>query len=91
MNAVQPMTQKAPGSSLVDPLGQPSQIAQVFPDSGRVVIDSDRTSVGSITDQDLARAAFSQAVALYDSCVQYAVATQLASRRPRKAMLAKSR
>ena len=76
MKAVQLMTRNVQGCSVVDPLEQATQIMREFPDSGGV-IDSDKIPVRSITDRDLASAAFTQAVALYDSCAHYAMTFRL--------------
>jgi hypothetical protein len=45
-----------------------------------VVIDTEPGSSGVITDRDLAKAAYTPAVALYDSCVQYATAAEVVTR-----------
>jgi hypothetical protein len=54
-----------------------------FDVGGLVDIDSERTPLSVVTDRDHARAAYTQAVALYDSCVKYAVVSQLAIRAQR--------
>ncbi len=77
MKATQLVTRNGAGCSMVVPLEQALQITREFPDSGLVVIDNAGMPVRSITDRDLARAAFTQAVALYDSCVEYAMTFRL--------------
>jgi predicted transcriptional regulator len=91
MKAVQLMTRNVQACSVVDPLEQATQITREFPGSGFVVIGNDRRPVHSVTDQELARAAFTQAVALYDSCAQYAMTFRFAgnARQWRKATAAK--
>ena len=49
-----------------------------------VVSDTEPGSSGVVADGDLAEAAYTQAVALYDSCVQFATAAKVV-RRSRKA------
>jgi hypothetical protein len=78
MKAVQLMTRNVQDCPGVQPFEQATQITRGFPDRGFLVIDGDRMPVHSITDQDLARAAFTQAVALYDSCAQYAMTFRFA-------------
>ena len=46
---------------------------------GLIVVDRARSTIDEMPDRDLAYAAYNQAVALYDSCVQYASALGLAS------------
>jgi len=80
MKAVQSMARNAQSCLLVEPLEKVSQTTRELGGGRQVVVDGQRTPIGSITDRDLASAAFTQAVALYDSCIRCAVATRLALR-----------
>ena len=51
-----------------------------FDVGGLAVSDSEPASSGVITDRDLVNAAYTQAVALYDSCVQYATVGEVVKR-----------
>ena len=50
--------------------------SQEFDAVSAAVVADEQGSVIGIEEEDLARAAYTQAVALYDSCVEYAMATQ---------------
>ena len=72
MKAAQLMARNV-GCLVVEPLEQASQGTPEL-----VAVDRERTPIRSITDRELASAAFTQAVALYDSCIRCAMATQRA-------------
>ena len=75
MKAAQLMARKV-GCLVVEPLAQASQGMPELEDL--VVVDREPTPIRAITDRELASAAFTQAVALYDSCIRCAMAAQLA-------------
>ena len=48
------------------------------------VFDTEPGSSGVVTDREFARAAYTQAVALYDRCIHYATPMQVVTSRPRR-------
>jgi hypothetical protein len=76
--------------SPTDKRARRQRIAEAIDAGGLTIVDGQRTLVSVLTDRDHARAAYTQAVALYDSCVKYAVARQRAvgAQRPSKVIAA---
>jgi hypothetical protein len=69
------MTRSAGYCSPVRSFEQTPAITWKFDAGGSAVFAKEPEPVRAISDRELAKAAYTQAVALYDSCVQYALAT----------------
>jgi hypothetical protein len=52
-----------------------TQVSWSFDTRGSAARNTQREPLGAVTDHDLSRAAYTQAVALYNSCIQHAAPT----------------
>jgi hypothetical protein len=73
MKVLQSTSRNVQGCTVeLEPVAPARLMAQKLRVGSLVVTDSVRRPIRSVTDRDLASAAFTQAVALYDSCIRCA-------------------